>query len=199
MPTLRNPRRVISSYRNYPSSINEVFGANEIKSISGENIMKRTITLLLVLMLGISTLAGCYSGSTAADPSTNNTKPEDSATAGNDSTSDNDGSSCGIDLASTELQQMSGKRAMREKLEETVREWLEGATIFPDGDEMSKRTYGDFVDYIGCDATEYKFDDSYSARMYTWKAEDSDNSKLSVWFVEKGGTWSLSFTGSANL
>ena len=117
---------------------------------------------------------------------------------GGGKTSDN-GLSYGIDLTSTEVQQMSEKRAAKDKLSETSKEWLQGATIFPEGTEMNKRTYKDFVDYIGCDATEYKFDDSRNTRVYTWKAEDSDNSALAVWFAEIGGTWRLAYTGSTNL
>jgi len=174
--------------------------------------MKRTIAILSVLILGISLLAGCSGGNNSGTPSNTTTSPapetsndlsgpETEAPASDSGGSaDNDGSSYGIDLASTEVQQMSEKRATQDKLEEAVREWLEGATMFPDNTAMSKRTYQDFVDFIGCDATEYKFDGSYSARNYTWIAEGEDNSKLSVWFKETiGGTWCLSFTGSTNL
>jgi len=138
--------------------------------------MKRTIVSVMVLVLGMTMLAGC-GGSKAGS----------------------DGSSFGIDFASTETQQMSDKRAAKEKLSETKSEWLKDATMFLEGSEESKRTYQDFVSYIGCDATEYKFDDSRNERYYTWIAEGEDNCKLGVWFEEKGGKWTLSCTGSTNL
>ena len=111
----------------------------------------------------------------------------------------NDGSSYGISLTSTEVQKMSETRAEKDKLSETAKEWLGNATMFPESSEMSKRTYGDFVDFIGCDATEFKFDESYNARNYTWIADGADSSKLSVWFKEVNGNWCLSFSGSTNL
>lgn len=154
--------------------------------------MRKYIALLMVLVLSITMFAGCGGGNDA--PSANNNTP-----AENSDTSGSDSSSYGIDLASTEVQQMSEERATKEKLGEAVAEWLEGNTMFPEGTEMGKRTYQDFVDFIGCDATQYSFDDSHEARSYTWIAEEADNSKLTAWFTERGGSWNLSFTGSANL
>jgi len=157
--------------------------------------IKRTIASLLAFLLGISMLAGCggNSGGGNSGGGTTTTPPA------SNSNQDEDGSSYGIDLTSAEVQPMSEERATRERLEETVREWLEGATLFLDNSEMSKRTYKDFVDFIGCDATEYYFDVSRNTRVYTWRAEGADTSKLGVWFEEKNGIWSLSFTGSTNL
>jgi len=165
--------------------------------------MKKFIALLLSIILVFS-MSIIYTGCGEKTPDSEENYNEEKNSDGEGNVSENekapyDGSSYGIDLASTELQQMSETRATQEKLTETVREWLEGATMFPEGTEMGKRTYADFVDFIGCDATEYKYDESYSARLYTWISSESDNSKLSVWFKEINGIWSLSFTGSANL
>jgi len=137
--------------------------------------MKKMIVTVTVLVLGLAMLAGCGGKSGG------------------------DGSSLGIDLASTETQQMSDKRATKEKLSETKSEWLKDATAFLADSEEGKRTYQDFVDYIGCDATEYVFDDTQNKRNYTWKAEGEDNCKLGVWFEERDGNWFLSYTGSTNL
>jgi len=160
--------------------------------------MKKLIALLLVLILGVTLLAGC-AGDGDKKTDGDKTDPAGGGDTAGDNNSSYDGSSYGIDLASTVLQQMSEQRASRKKLTETVGEWLEGATMFLEGTEMGSRTYKDFVDFIGCDATEYMFDNSYNARQYTWIAEDAENSKLSVWFKEINGVWRLSFTGSANL
>ena len=110
-----------------------------------------------------------------------------------------DEASYGLNFTSTEVQNMSEERATKDKLSKTSKEWLENATMFPASSEMSKRTYKDFVDFIGCDATEFKFDDSQNARNYTWIADGEDSSKLSVWFKEVNGKWCLSFSGSTNL
>ena len=148
---------------------------------------KKIIALLLALMLGIAILAACGDGDKGDKKGENGDDKGGAAEI--------DGSSYGIDLASTEVQQMSAERASKEKLSQAVTEWLEGMTMFVD----SKLTYKDFVDYIGCDATEYNFDASFNSRVYTWKAEGSDNSVLSVWFKQSGNTWTLSMTGSTNL
>jgi len=141
--------------------------------------MKKSIVLLLVLILGVSLLAGCSSGG--------------------DGKAADDGSSYGIDLNSSDVQQMSENRAARDKLTETVEEWMDGATMFLEGTEHGKRTYKDFADFIGCDATEYYFDASRNSRVYTWIADGEDNSKLSVWFEKRGGIWCSAYSGSTNL
>jgi len=168
--------------------------------------MKKIIALILVLILGITLLAGCGDEKKPDDggDKTGAVSDKTDADGGSGNTADGDkssydGSSYGIDLASTEVQQMSETRATKDKLSETVTDWLEGNTMFLEGTEMGSRTYKDFVDYIGCDATEYKYDASYSARFYTWISEDSDNSKLGVWFKEIDGVWCLAFTGATNL
>ena len=154
-----------------------------IDSFMGVISMKRNITLVLVFALIISLLAGCGS----SDSTSTSTSASE------------DGSSYGINLTGTEVQQMSEERASKEKLEETVAVWLGNSTIFPESSKQGKLTYKDFVDYIGSDATEYYFDGSRNARVYTWKADGADNSKLAAWFVERGNSWRLSITGSTNL
>jgi hypothetical protein len=154
-----------------------------------ENIMKKIIALLLIFIFGITMLAGC------SDKSNNGENGDDKDGGKSDNAVEIDDSSYGIDLTSTEVQQMSAERASKEKLDKTVTEWLEGNTMFYD----SSLTYKDFVDYIGYDATEYNYDASYKARVYTWKADGSDNSVLGVWFKQNGNTWNLSMTGSTNL
>ncbi len=81
----------------------------------------------------------------------------------------------------------------------TVNGWLEGGTMFPTGTALSSLTYQDFVNHIGCDATEFFFDTSTNSRVYTWKAEGQDTSILSVWFAEEDGVWNLNMSGSSNL
>lgn len=89
---------------------------------------------------------------------------------------------------------MSSDRASKEVLSETVTGFLGGNTLFT-GTELEKLTYADFVEHIGCDASEYKYDDDEKAECYTWIAKDDDQSKLSIWI--SGGK--LLYSGSANL
>ena len=143
--------------------------------------MRIILALILALCLPLVLTAGC--GGAKEDPTT---AMPDSAYPG-------------MDFTSPEVQQMSGELATQEKLTEVVMDWLEGNTIFLPNTEMGKITYQDFADYIGADATEYKFDTLYNARAYTWIAKDAENSQLCVWFKDDGGKWCLSMTGSANL
>ncbi len=146
--------------------------------------MKKVFVVLSIMIIGISMLTACSGGAGVNNPP---------------ASPDNDGTSYGIDLASTAVQPMSEERATVEILSETVNDWLEGGTIFPTGMELSARTYQDFVNHIGCDATEFSFDTSTNSRVYTWKAEGKDISILSVWFAEDDGVWNLSMSGSSNL
>lgn len=154
--------------------------------------MKKAFAVFFILILGISMLTACGGGAGGSNPSASQGSSEPSA-------ADNDGTSYGIDLASTDVQPMSEERATVETLSETVNDWLEGGTIFPTGTELSARTYQDFANHIGCDATEFYLDTSTNARVYTWKAEGKDISILSVWFAEDDGVWNLSMSGSSNL
>ena len=156
-----------------------------------------SIALALMLMLTLTLfLAACNGDEGNNSGNTTNDAPANGAR----NNSAVDGSAFGIDLTSTEVQQMSAERASAEKLKDVVWDWLGGGTMFIDGmHDEAKLTYGDFVDFIGVDATEYNFEPSSDARFYTWIAEESDASKFAAWFIERGGTWSLSMTGASNL
>ena len=155
--------------------------------------MKKFLLFASVLILCCAVL---FSGCGGAGSSENAPSGADSATS---NTSGGDDFPEGIDPDSTDVQQVSDKKALKEKLSETVTEWMGNATAFPADSEIGKSTYKDFVDHIGCDATEYYFDSGRNARVFTWKSEESDNSKLGVWFVERGGNWCASMSGANNL
>ena len=97
-----------------------------------------------------------------------------------------------LDLESTEVQAITDDRAEYDTLKETVDEWLDGNTMFTPDTEMGKYTYKDFVEHIGCDASEYKYDEDNKAECYTWKAKDNETKMLSVWFQDG----KLAFTGA---
>ena len=157
--------------------------------------MKKLLIPLLMLILCSALLLSACSGGGGGEESSTTPPPADESTP----ISDEDDIPSGIDPTSSEVQQVSANKASKDQLSETVNVWLEKATMFPEGSEIAKRTYKDFVDYIGCDATEYYFDTNRNARVYSWIAEEADSSKLSVWFVEKDGTWHASLSGAANL
>ena len=156
--------------------------------------MKKIIALVLVLILGLALLSGC-----GGDKNSNSTDSSSNNTSTNGNAADYDGSSFGIDLTSTEVQEMSEARATKEKLQEAVWDWLEGITLFLEGTDKGKLTYKDFVDFIGVDATEYYFDDAKDARVYVWIAEDAEFSKVGLWFEKRGGVWCAWMSGASNL
>ncbi len=112
--------------------------------------------------------------------------------------SEYDGSSFGIDLNSETLQKMSEELTTHAVLQETVYGWLQGTTLYFCSD-LNKLTYADFVNHIGCDATEYRFDSKYQARTYTWRASDKPIACLCALFKEKEGAWRIYSTGSAQV
>lgn len=155
---------------------------------------KHFFTLLLAIILVFS-LSACGEGKNGSD--TDKSDVEGNAEAASaPQNGEYDGSSFGIDLTSTEVQQMSDQRATQEKLSETLNDWCEGLGR---SEKISSRTYKDFVDYIGCDATEYYYDKDMSARVYAWRAEDNDTAKFGLWVVEVGGEWKASAIGTTNL
>jgi len=129
--------------------------------------------LLAVILAGIMALSFVACGDNAADG----------------------GSDFNLDLASAEVQPMAEATATVETLKKTVEEYCGGNTMFFADD----RTYADFVEYIGCDATEYQFNEAQNLRTYTWKASDDDTAKFAAYFADNGGEWKLSAIGSTNL
>ena len=156
-----------------------------LKIIGGINVkLRRILTTLLTLVL-LVTLCACGNSNAPADTGSEKT----SAPA-----EDYDGSSFGIDLESAELQPMSEERATKEKLRETRDDYCEGLNFF---DALKSRTYKDFVDYIGCDASEYQL---YNGnRFYIWIAEDDDTANFNVLFSNESGAWKGKGVGAMNL
>jgi len=151
--------------------------------------IKKLITLILIVVISLS-LTACTSvlrniifdsitknpSDTVDTPSdtkaveekkTIDIKPEETPPPSDSNASGDSSSTSTIDYDSTEIQPVSSDRAAREYLVETVSVWLEGGTVFPEGTEMAKRTYEDFVTHIGCEASEYRYDPSFSARNYS--------------------------------
>ena len=106
-----------------------------------------------------------------------------------------------LNYESAEVQQMSDEKASAYRLWKTVNKYLEGSTMFFSFAKQAKYTYEDFVEYIGCDATNYFFDTKNNARNYTWIASDNETAKFSALFTfkEVEEKWTLRFSGSTNL
>lgn len=101
-----------------------------------------------------------------------------------------------IDFESSEVQKVSDDRASVKVQSETADVWLEGLTAFA-GTDLKRYTYSDFVEHIGCEASEY-YNDSGS-RVYTWIASDDESSKMAVWFSKGLTGWNLEMLGTSNL
>ena len=104
-----------------------------------------------------------------------------------------------LDYTSPEVQKMSEERANADRLWQTVNEFLGGSTICIFSPELFALTYADFVEFIGCHASQFFYDEKNKARTYTWIAGDNETCKFSALFVEKLDKWGLGYTGSTNL
>lgn len=88
-----------------------------------------------------------------------------------------------LDMKSTEAQPMSKERASKEVLRETANTYFGGYNYFEDT-EQANLTYDDVVIHIGVDPSEYRYDETLEAELYTWYADGDDKASLNVWFVD---------------
>lgn len=146
--------------------------------------MKKLIAILLAALL-LVTLAACGNKDGGAKEGGSETKTVE------------DGTSFGIDLTGEETQPMSEELAEVATLKKTAEEYLEGNTLFVYSND--ERTYADFKEYIGVDASEYQYDAENQFRNYTWVASDDSTAKLVITFAENEGNWTLYAAGSTNL
>lgn len=108
------------------------------------------------------------------------------------------GSHLGIDLLGEQVQPMSDLRPTHATLQETAYFWLRGTTLFFCSD-LSTLTYKDFVDHIGCDASEYYYDAKLEARCYIWVASDKPEARFLAQFRQKLDGWAIAATGAAQV
>lgn len=150
--------------------------------------MKKIIAMMMVLLM-VFALAAC--GDSGSGTTTDN-KTEAAAPAAND------GSDLGIDLTAAGVQKMSDDRASEAKLVEVRDVWLEGKMSFIL--DTDKKTYGDFAEYIGCNAAEFEYAEEDMERRYTWISDEDETSKFLAVFTEGGdGNWYLYTVGSTNI
>jgi len=103
----------------------------------------------------------------------------------------------GVTLTAAGEQKMSDERAKMEVLAETRDTWLEGKMTF--AFESTPKTYADFVEHIGCDASSYTFVEKNSERHFVWVAEGNESAKLLAVFWETPKGWTLYSIGSTNI
>ncbi len=127
--------------------------------------MKKTLTLVLTMLMLLS-LAACGGGGDAGGK-------DDSALPG-------------IDMKSTEVQEVTSDRASLEVLNETFFTHLGGLNYFGIDDAQSKMTYADLKEHIGVDCSDYRYDETYQRGICTWYADEDDACSLSLFFGDDG-------------
>ena len=150
--------------------------------------MKRFIALFMVFTM-LFCLVAC-----GGDENTESTASE----AGNEGAGTVDlETKYGIDLDAEGEQKLSEDRAAKSVLVETKDVWLEGKLTF--AFDSNPKTYEDFVEHIGCDASFYSYSAEDGERSYIWVAEGDETAKLLAVFWETPNGWTLYTVGATNL
>lgn len=102
-----------------------------------------------------------------------------------------------IDYEAEGEQPVSEERASKAALVETLDVWLEGKMTF--ALDSAPKTYADFVEHIGCEASFYENKPDDGERWYIWVAEEDESAKLLAVFWETPQGWTLYSVGSTNL
>lgn len=139
--------------------------------------MKKIIALLLTLMMVFS-LVACGSEGDSAAPADLEAK-------------------YGISYVADGEQKLATDRAQKSVLIETKDVWLEGKMTFALAEDP--KTYEDFVEHIGCDASTYSFSAEDGERSYVWISAEDETAKLLATFWETPQGWTLYTVGSTNL
>ncbi len=155
--------------------------------------MKRLLALLLALVMLLS-LAAC-AGEAKEDEKKDRDRNDSNTVADTD-----DGAAAadpGVDLEAEGEQALSDERASMAVLVETRDVWLEGRFSF--ALDENPKTYEDFVDHIGCEASSYEYKADDGERCYTWVAEEDTTAKFLAVFWETPQGWTLYSVGSVNV
>lgn len=152
--------------------------------------MKKLIALLLALAM-LFCLAAC-----GGDGEDKDTDKNEGKEAGGEEVVNLE-KKYGIDLKAAGEQKMSEERASMDVLVETRDVWLEGKMTFAFDSEP--KTYEDFVEHIGCDASYYINMEEDGERHFVWIAEGDETAKLLAAFWETPQGWTLYTIGSVNI
>ena len=146
--------------------------------------MKKALSILLMFAL-LLCLTACGGEKKADEP-----------TASADSIADV-AAKYSLDLASASEQAMSDERAATDVLVSVMKDWLGGNTFF--AYDAQPKTYADFVEHIGCDASYYYFNEGAAERHFVWLVEGDDTAKFLASFKETSNGWTLDAIGSTNI
>ena len=142
--------------------------------------MKKLFALLLICVMALGFTA-CGGGAEEEAPAASQSLEE----------------KYGIDYTAAGEQTLSSDRAAKDVLVETKDVWLGGKMSF--ALDTEQKTYEDFVEHIGCDASLYSYSAEDAERSYIWIAEGDETAKFIAVFWETPSGWTLYTVGSTNL
>lgn len=142
--------------------------------------MKKLIALLLAMLMLLGMVA--CGGEEAPEESNNAVDLE---------------AKYGIKFDGEGEQKMSDERAAMSVLVETKDTWLGGKMSFAFDSDV--KTYEDFVEHIGCDASYYINNQDDGERHFVWVAEGDETAKLLAVFWETPNGWTLYAIGATNI
>lgn len=143
--------------------------------------MNKILALLMALAM-MSALTACNSNGgdvSNADTSIN-------SSGGSSQANDNP---YNLDYTSAELQPMSNERASKDTLLNAKKYYLDGLKSAPA--DFTKQTYKDVAEYIGVDASEFQYFESYKQYRYTWYIEGNEGPCLLTTFDANGNLYSV--------
>ena len=145
----------------------------------------RAITLILVLLLSISLLAGCGGGNdnkpsaTPASTGESSTSTPTETPAAKGDTMDDAISKYSLDVTSDDWQDMSSERLSEEDLL-VAYETIKAKSAY-------SIKYEDVVGIVEVEPSSFRFDGEQ--RIFEWQTEESTAKYIRFIFVEKDGDW----------
>ena len=136
--------------------------------------MKKLIAMLLALVMMLGMVA-CGGGEETAEQGGN--EGVDLATK------------YGIDMEGEGEQKLSDERVSADKLREVRDVWLKRQISF--SLDPNPKTYEDFVEYIGCDASYYTYNPKNGWRTFSWEADGAPETRFVAIFQDSGNGYFL--------
>ena len=151
--------------------------------------MKKALSIIMVLLLGVSLLAGCSSSSSAplsAPAATSTPASAPAASGGGAETVEEESTS--FDYQASGVQQIATSRVDSATLQEAF-DWYFGHG-FAGGEAAGVLKYDDFVKQIGSEANEYEWHEDNFGKygVFKWIASDDDSIELTPSFTNGNGT-----------
>ena len=137
--------------------------------------MKKLIALLLAMVMMLS-MAACGGAG-----------EEEGQQAGNEGV--DLATKYGINMEGEGEQKLSDERVPADKLREVRDVWLKRQISF--AFDPDPKTYEDFVEYIGCDASYYTYNPKNGWRTFSWEAEGAPETRFVAIFQDSGDGYFL--------